>query len=458
MSDINFDIDVHDADIADQIERRIEDGIEEAVSPRRPDSLGQKMKAAARNHIRAHGRIWTTELINSFDIKTETSNGSAVLILQNDAGHAAAIDVGAEYGDEGPPLHKLIPWVQAKLKGYRVRGGALVKYEGDPGGSTILTDGSGEVPGVTESLPTDLDVKEVRDLEESGIEGGSNRGRSYRVEFENGEEAYFEEYQDKATRGGSEFGSARNELVFTRVSAEEDWELAPENKAGNIVDPDSDDVLRGNFQRWIDGENAEELIEGEFTPADYDMEYTPTEFVNQNREWMAKITAIDILIGNADRHGKNIRIDADGRPHGIDNGGHYFPFGDTLDGLISYNSVPTAMNELKQFDAYPNLEDAMSAMFAEQTDYLRILLEDHSEDILQHVRLVHGKNSDLYRRMEKLLTFHTDEIIDKVQERQQQFLDTHSHSTDDIDKALEEADDVDIEDLGDEVDDLLEDI
>lgn len=457
MGKIRLDIEVRNKDIGDRIQDKIEDGIRESVKERNSDSLGNKMKMAAKAHIKSHGRVWTTQLINSFEITSKEESGNLVLVLRNDAGHAAAIDTGATYGDEGPPLYRLIPWVEQKLRGYRVRGGALVKYDNDPGGSA-LPDGSGEVRGVTLELPSDLDVEEVRTIEEAGVPGGTNRMRAYQVDFANGEQAYFEGYQEPNSVGGSDYGTTRNELVFTRVSGEVDWELGPENRAGNIVDPQSDDVLRGNFQRWVDGDLAEDLIEGEFTPEDHTMEYTPPEFVNEHRDWIAKVSAVDILLGNADRHASNIKMDADGRPHAIDNGGNYFPTGDTLDGLISYNSVPTAMNELKRFDEYPELEDAMSAMFAAQIDNLRILLEEHSEDILQHTKLVHGKNSTAYQRMEKLLTFHTEEIIDKVKERQQQFLDTHSHSMDDIDKALEEAEDVDIEDLGAEVDDLLEDI
>jgi hypothetical protein len=458
MGDIRFDIDVRNEDIADEIEDAIERGISESVSQRNTDSLGQKMKRAAREHIRRNGRVWTTELINSFEITSESMGGNTILVLRNDAGHAAAIDTGAQYGDEGPPLHRLIPWVQEKMRGYRVDGGNLVKYAHDRGGTQLITDG-GEVRGATLRLPPDFDVDNVQKLEDAGFSGGANRKDAYYVTFAGGESAYFQTFIDPNTMGGSDSGTVRNEALFTRISSAADWNIGPENKPGEIINPQDDEILEGNFQRWVDDANSmHDEVADAFTPAGYDMRWEPHEFMEENEDWLAQTTVLDMILGNTDRHEGNIVIGPDGTPHAIDNGGHSLPGVKPADELIEYNSVATVVDRFTQFDEFPELENAYQSLFERQLVLMEELLTNHADEILQHTKLVHGPHSEQTQRVEKILNQEVDDILNQIEEHQQTLLDTRTTSMDDIDAALQDSDVQDVDDILGSIGDGLSDL
>lgn len=471
MGDLKIDLDVRNKDVADDIEESIEDGIENALKPSRPDSLGKKMERAMKEYLRQRGKVWTTELVNSFDIKFDVRHGIWVMLIQNDAEHAAPMDTGARYGAKGPPLAELIPWVQQKLRGYRVEGGQLVVYDDSP---TIMTDGGTPSPPpskehVTLALPDNLETKEVKTFEEAGMPGGVNVDNSYYVEFENGDFAYFAENLSVGDFG-SDPGTVKNEQLFTRISEELGWQLGPENKRGAIIDPQEGSLTQGNFQRWVDNsvDLQNEIYDGRFgSPSDY--EYTASEFLDEHGEWLAKVQAVDAIVGNSDRHLANARLDENNVPHAIDNGGHHLPTGSAVQDRIDIGSI-LPPSKLENVSEFPELEAKLEDYFVQQRAFLREILENHSEAIIEHTKDVHGAKDPLVVRMEELLGADVDTVIKDVERAQSDLLDTLTGSNDMDPKqqyastvnTLEAANDTPIDeifdDLSDTVDELLKDI
>jgi len=425
MGDLEIDVTVRNKDVVDDIEDSIEDGIENALKPSRPDSLGKRMERAMQEYLRQRGKVWTTELVNSFDISFEVRNGIWVMLVQNDAEHAAPMDTGARYGAKGPPLAKLIPWVQQKMRGYRVEGGQLVVYNDSP---TVMTDGGtpSQEPSkehVTLSLPDDLQVDNVQTFEEAGMAGGVNIENSYYVEFENGDFAYFSGNINVGDFG-SDPGTVRNEQVFTRISEELGWQLGPENKRGAIIDPEEGSLTPGNFQRWVDNsvDLQNDIYDGRFgKPADY--EYTAPEFLDEHGEWLAKTQAVDAIVGNTDRHLANAKLDDENVPHAIDNGGHHLPTGSAVEDRIDIGSV-LPPSEFENLSEFPELEAKLEDYFEQQRAFLRDILENHGDAIIEHVKDVHGEKDPLVLRMEELVEADVDNIIKDIEIAQSGLLDT----------------------------------
>lgn len=129
---VDFQLEVRGLDVLDEVEDRIERGIRRTTSSTRPNSLGNKMRRAAQQRIAEEGRVWKGELINSFEVEQNVNPTIVTTIrLVNEASYAAAVDEGAEYGSEGPPLHRLIPWVLTNMQHTRVDDdGNLVSKDG----------------------------------------------------------------------------------------------------------------------------------------------------------------------------------------------------------------------------------------------------------------------------------------------------------------------------------------
>lgn len=113
--DIVTSFDVRGTDVLDDVADKIDRGIR-----RSSEDIGDRMRRSAQQKIEQEGRIWKGELINSFDTSETMTPSRAVIRLSNDAAYARAVDEGAEYGSEGPPLHRLIPWVLTNMQHVRV--------------------------------------------------------------------------------------------------------------------------------------------------------------------------------------------------------------------------------------------------------------------------------------------------------------------------------------------------
>lgn len=114
-NDIRINTSVRGLDALDDVADKIERGIR-----RSSEDIGDGMRRSAQQQIQQEGRVWKGELINSFDTSETITPSRAVIRLSNDAAYARAVDKGAEYGSEGPPLHRLIPWVLTNMQHTRV--------------------------------------------------------------------------------------------------------------------------------------------------------------------------------------------------------------------------------------------------------------------------------------------------------------------------------------------------
>lgn len=110
-----FTIDVQNIDVVDDIEDAIERGVKRGA-----DTVADASIEVAKQRLREAGAIWTGELLESFDIYYATRGSDLVVIIDNDADHAAPIEYGAEYTDRGPPIVALIPWVQTHMDSFSI--------------------------------------------------------------------------------------------------------------------------------------------------------------------------------------------------------------------------------------------------------------------------------------------------------------------------------------------------
>lgn len=110
MSDLEFDVEIENGHVIAEVEAHVERGVRNSL-----DSLTRGMKMTAQKRIRDAGAVWTTDLVSSFEKDTYTKGDWYVAKLRNTSDHARPIEYGAEYGDEGPPVAALIPWVEAKM-------------------------------------------------------------------------------------------------------------------------------------------------------------------------------------------------------------------------------------------------------------------------------------------------------------------------------------------------------
>jgi hypothetical protein len=103
---------VENIGVVDDIEDAITQGIVQSGT-----AIGDEMEYTAKERILDAGAVWTGELISSFDVSYRTEGNKLVVTLSNDADHARPIEFGAEYGERGPPVAALIPWVRTHLMG-----------------------------------------------------------------------------------------------------------------------------------------------------------------------------------------------------------------------------------------------------------------------------------------------------------------------------------------------------
>lgn len=168
---MRFNISVDGKKVGRQIERRIEDGIENAA-----DEITRGIERRAKSHIRREGAIWRYHLIESFEDATLEFGDRTVASVRNISGHASYQERGVSgteikrdtphaYTDKKPPVTELIPWVRAHLLGtgfdpdYNPNSGSKGSSSGsDSGGSggQDRSSGGGSSVDTTDSgIPTD---------------------------------------------------------------------------------------------------------------------------------------------------------------------------------------------------------------------------------------------------------------------------------------------------------------
>lgn len=120
---MRFSIDIDNKKVAEQIERRIEEGIENAQ-----DEIARGIKREAKDHIRRKQAIFRHELIEGFVDADLNFGGHYKISVRNVSDHAPAQEYGVSgveekrdtplsFSTKMPPVTALIPWVRAHLTG-----------------------------------------------------------------------------------------------------------------------------------------------------------------------------------------------------------------------------------------------------------------------------------------------------------------------------------------------------
>jgi len=120
MGDLNAQISIQNENVVSQIEDAIVDGIEKSIDQRRSTSVPKQAEKVAKKRIREAGAVFTEDLVESFEIDYKRTSNTWHVTLENTSDHAAPIEYGAEFGEEGPPVAALLPWVIVKMRGFDV--------------------------------------------------------------------------------------------------------------------------------------------------------------------------------------------------------------------------------------------------------------------------------------------------------------------------------------------------
>lgn len=125
MSKLRIRLHVLNKDVANDIEDAIDRGIKVAVG-----DISQRDIEVAQARIRHEEAIFSGELMESFTWFVRRRGKRTTLYVENTSDHAEPIEIGAQYTNRGPPVEALIPWVEAKLKGWVVENNRLVPKTG----------------------------------------------------------------------------------------------------------------------------------------------------------------------------------------------------------------------------------------------------------------------------------------------------------------------------------------
>lgn len=145
MGELSIELDSLDQGVVKDIHDAIDEGIKDATGRRSSHGISDIMSAEAKGKIRAEGAVWTGELLESFQVRYLQRGPRIIVVFENDADHAPALEYGAEYGDEGPPVHALIPWVMTHLSSWTIP-------EADKGGLPAPEDISYEREEIDDEL------------------------------------------------------------------------------------------------------------------------------------------------------------------------------------------------------------------------------------------------------------------------------------------------------------------
>jgi len=311
--------------------------------------------------------------------------------IRNPVPHAKVVDVGlaprGEITGSNPSVQDIMPWVVDNLGPTDYGGG---------GGSPPFSPGSsggGDSPGGIDD--PDRTVSNYSDPEELGIlEASITSDFAYSAVLGDGTNVLFKSHEED-NPDNIRRGTVANEIVWSDAQERLGWNLGPKSREDTHTPDGSTEEVTGTIQEYVDGYQGDnEIYSGYGPPGDR----TPRHnFVQQNREWMAKTAAIDYIVGNEDRHFNNIRVTDDGEPRAIDNGGNVFTEGldpDHIQFTQKLFRYDTAIDEDQLHQQ--NLE------FLDKTEnIIGQLAQDQGfrQGLIEKVAEVHGKDSDYYGRI-----------------------------------------------------------
>lgn len=193
MPQIQIDVDGVDKTLND-IRRDLHRGMEKAA-----DRIAENAKQDARSRIKEKDAIFNTEVYSGFrNAETYNSPSRVKRKLYNDVEHAEALEKGAEYGNEGPPVVALLPWVVRKMNWKA---------------ASRDTDFDSNKNYIPDSWNGDNDHDRDSDSDSPAEDVTENR-TGEDVEF-----VFNQENQDLATKARDDFIGAWNEIRDSEITA-----------------------------------------------------------------------------------------------------------------------------------------------------------------------------------------------------------------------------------------------
>ena len=387
MGDIDIEFNVHRIErIKPAIEKGIERGLEDSGS-----YLTGKGAEKAEDVVTGHRKVWTEEVKKGFvDFEKQKGPESWEGYVRNLSNHADVVDRGlapaGEITGSNPSVQDIMPWVVAHL--------SPADYDGGGDGMDFSDDdngGGGNTPGAI--TDPDFTVSNYRRTEDLGIpssEFESDQARA--ATLGDGTNVVFKSHHQEEFDQDFKLGVVRNEVVWSKTQEKLDYDLGPKSRLdshefGNVE-------LTGTIQEFV--ANSEELQE--FIGSSYSSNepFEPTDFADNNSEWIGRVNAIDYIIGNGDRHSANIRIDENDNPRGIDNGG--VEFQSTLQ-----QRKLQLFTELRSYDQVDDVDALHEANLNALDETERVLdeilqSEEFRQELIDLVEEVHGKDSQWYDR------------------------------------------------------------
>ena len=215
------------------------------------------------------------------------------------------------------------------------------------------------------------DVDYMSTLESTGTTGGIHESTTEVANFKDGSKGVYKTTSD---------GSTAAEVSVYEVNKIVGWNLCPETVKRDYGSGD------GSVQKWVkDG----------YTPYDNKIEYGEYEIEPEQVNDMSKIFVLDMILGNFDRHDKNIMISKDGSIYMIDNEGITEP--DVGKTLLSDFMDFTDPEEEYEFgidskffcwllESEINYDDDMNTSFKKNSiDNMKHVIK-HREDIINYYK------------------------------------------------------------------------
>lgn len=393
--DIDWDVDGIDKTIKALL-RGLERGLEDTGN-----TLQREGKDKAIDEITGARRVWTEEVKNSFKSKDDDSiagmrnyvwRGSII----NTAKHADVVDRGlapaGEITGSEPSVQDILPWVVANLSPADYDGG-----NGDPGFSPGPPyDGDG---GITDEDRT----FQSGDLEDFGLRSDSFESKYVKAgSLSDGSKVVWKSHYDEQKQLNVQdwkVGIIKNEIVWSKAQEKLDYDLGPRSRS-EVTDTTQGE-WEGTIQEFVEGNQlSDQMYSGYGDRSEFEDDYN--SFLDKNMEWAAKTNAIDYIVGNDDRHKNNIRVDPEGRPRAIDNGGNQF--NEKLRGKdLAFLSD---FFEYYGGDDRQQRQHELNQEFLDETE--RVIEEilnddDFIDSLIETVGNVHGENSKEYERIKRVI-------------------------------------------------------
>lgn len=413
--ELRFRIDVQNKRVSEDIEDAIEQGIKDAIGRGPGGGLADKIERAAREKIFEHERVWRGKLLDSFNTYTYRSGDDYYLVVENTAPHARTTEYGRTPGEEKPPLEALIPWVEQHLDDWDV----------DP---DYLGEGGGGGPDPPDSsfikeLPRDASITGKKSAADAGLEDSANSDSIFIYEYDNGERTIFKANSRSPSWAGVD--ENRNEAAFSKIANELGFEIAPEaemdtrylqrntpdTRFAGINDAQNmrEEAFPGVEYAFIEG--AQPLFQERIDGRD------DVDIINDYRDTLAETSALDMVVGNTDRHSKNYIVSPDNRLVAIDNGGH----NESEDTQITTKMVrgPSSLYSERSDEMYEAVQDLIQA----QNEAVGEVVA-HSDIIIERLRQEHGGDHWVVERAEELLANDGAELWDQLSQLQDDWLST----------------------------------